>query len=185
MVDNAMTRFFNSVAADSRDTQEVHIDRIASGHDVRTTIMVRNLPPGFGADDLKIALEATSPGKFDFSYVRIDFEKSQNVGYGFINFIEAEAIIPFCKAFQNQIWPQPMAGPRHHRRGQISYATIQGTDCLIEKFRNSAVMDECPGYRPKIWWAETDVAEHDIDPKQIGTEKRFPGPNNASKVCVR
>ena len=33
----------------------------------------------------------------------------------------------------------------------ISYANIQGKECLIEKFRNSCVMDEDPSYRPKIF----------------------------------
>ena|SRR5436309_123338 len=33
----------------------------------------------------------------------------------------------------------------------ITYANIQGKECLIEKFRNSCVMDEDPTYRPKIF----------------------------------
>src|SRR5277367_5952326 len=33
----------------------------------------------------------------------------------------------------------------------ISYANIQGKESLIEKFRNSCVMDEDPTYRPKIF----------------------------------
>lgn len=186
MANNAMTHL--SFAADSRDTQDVHVDRIASGQDVRTTIMMRNVPNAYTADDIKARLDHTSFGKYDFSYLRIDFEKSQNVGYGFVNFIEAEAIIPFCQAYQNTIWPpamHPIPGefPKP-RRVQISYATIQGTDCLVEKFRNSAVMDECPGYRPKVWYAETDIVENGIDQKLVGTEKVFPAPNNLSKVCV-
>ena len=33
------------------------------------------------------------------------------------------------------------------RGAEISYATVQGVDCAIEKFRNSSVMDEYPGDR--------------------------------------
>src|SRR5271169_3187572 len=33
----------------------------------------------------------------------------------------------------------------------ISYANIQGKESLIEKFRNSCVMDEDPTYRPRIF----------------------------------
>lgn len=37
-----------------------------------------------------------------------------------------------------------------NKRAEISYATIQGSDCLIQKFRNSSVMLEDPSYRPKV-----------------------------------
>ncbi|KAM0248182.1 hypothetical protein ACHAP5_003563 [Fusarium lateritium] len=30
------------------------------------------------------------------------------------------------------------------------YATIQGKDCLVQKFRNSSVMLEAEHYRPKV-----------------------------------
>ena len=33
---------------------------------------------------------------------------------------------------------------------EISYATIQGKDCLVQKFRNSSVMLEAPHYRSKV-----------------------------------
>jgi hypothetical protein len=46
----------------------------------------------------------------------------------------------------------------------ISYANIQGKECLIEKFRNSCVMDEDPSYRPKIF--------HSSGPL-IGREQEF------------
>ena len=34
------------------------------------------------------------------------------------------------------------------RRGEFAYATNQGQHNVIEKFRNSAIMCEYPGYRP-------------------------------------
>ncbi|KAL8985183.1 MAG: hypothetical protein Q9205_001060 [Flavoplaca limonia] len=33
---------------------------------------------------------------------------------------------------------------------EVSYATIQGKDCLVQKFRNSSVMLEHPSFRPKV-----------------------------------
>lgn len=32
----------------------------------------------------------------------------------------------------------------------VTYANIQGIDQLVEKFRNSSVMDQDPAYRPKV-----------------------------------
>ncbi|KAK4501655.1 hypothetical protein PRZ48_007464 [Zasmidium cellare] len=161
---------------DDRDAQNVNIDRINNGQDVRTTVMVRNLPNNWTCDDMKEVLDKTSFGEYDFAYLRIDFERNLNVGYGFVNFVDAEAIIPFAEHYQNQDWNQDR-GQQPRRLGQISYATVQGYDCLIEKFRNSAIMDECPGYRPKLFWTKYETTNQDL----IGTEKVFPGPNNLTK----
>ncbi|KAI9484471.1 hypothetical protein BDB00DRAFT_855561, partial [Zychaea mexicana] len=38
------------------------------------------------------------------------------------------------------------------KRCSISYANIQGKVALIEKFRNSTVMQEDESYRPKIFY---------------------------------
>jgi hypothetical protein len=35
---------------------------------------------------------------------------------------------------------------------EVSYATIQGIDCLLAKFRNTVVMEEIHRYRPKLWY---------------------------------
>ncbi|KAJ3106808.1 hypothetical protein HDU97_005515 [Phlyctochytrium planicorne] len=45
----------------------------------------------------------------------------------------------------------------------LCFANIQGRDALIEKFRNSSVMQEDPSYRPKL-----------LD--SMGREEEFPGP---------
>ncbi|KAK3723652.1 hypothetical protein LTR37_001533 [Vermiconidia calcicola] len=58
-----------------------------------------------------------------------------------------------------------------------SYATVQGINCLIEKFRNSAIMDEYAGYRPKLFHTATSSP----DPSMIGKEREFPPPDNDSK----
>lgn len=47
-----------SITAEQKDTQEVNIDRIANGHDVRTTVMIRNVPNEWTCDDVKQALDS-------------------------------------------------------------------------------------------------------------------------------
>lgn len=135
--------------------------------------MVRSIIYAWPLKDLLTICD--SFGTYDFSYLRIDFERSHNVGYGFVNFVDAESIIAVCKAFQNKDWYRGMnLCPKY---GQISYATIQGYDCLVEKFRNSAIMDECPGYRPKLWY----TFQNSPDPALVGDEMTFPAPNNFTK----
>lgn len=159
-----------------RDTEPqcVSTDRIASGQDVRTTIMLRNLPNRWTAVDLKKAIDKVVAGKYDFSYLRIDFEWNTNVGYAFVNFTDPAHVIPFVDAYVGQEWA-PGSFPR--KTAAVSYATVQGYDCLVEKFRNSAIMDEYPGFRPKLWYTEETAPE----PAMVGEEKPFPPPNNFSK----
>jgi hypothetical protein len=73
----------------------------------------------------------------------------------------------------------------------ISYANIQGKECLIEKFRNSCVMDEDPSYRPKIFHSTGPLMGQEQE--YLSYEKSdfsFPEPNNARRklrsiACAR
>ncbi|CAO1604063.1 hypothetical protein XANCAGTX0491_007629 [Xanthoria calcicola] len=64
----------------------VDINRIRKGADVRTTIMLRNIPNKIDQAMLKDIVDETSWGRYDFMYLRIDFANNCNVGYAFINF---------------------------------------------------------------------------------------------------
>ncbi|UJO19113.1 Meiosis protein mei2 [Fulvia fulva] len=156
------------------EPQCVRVDRINNGMDVRTTVMLRNLPNKWGVTEWKQMLDKYTFGMYDFSYLRIDFGNSYNVGYGFVNFTESRYIGNFLDAWMGQEWE-----PGHHpeKRVQLSYATVQGYDCLVEKFRNSSIMEEFEGYRPKLWYTP-DTAPA---PEYIGTEKKFDPPNNRTK----
>ena len=78
--------------------QDVIDKKIEDGSDCRTTLMVRNLPANFTKSDFIRLLNTFCPGKYDFAYNRIDFNKNQSVGYGFINFISATWLLVFVKA---------------------------------------------------------------------------------------
>ncbi|KAF7192088.1 Meiosis protein mei2 [Pseudocercospora fuligena] len=80
--------------------------------------------------------------------MRIDFQFNTDVGYAFVNFIDPMDIIDFVNAFVNKEW-QP--GYRPRKIAQVAYATVQGIG-LVEKFRNSAMMQEFSDYRPKLWY---------------------------------
>lgn len=47
---------------------------------------------------LKALLDVTSHGRYDFMYLRIDFANNCNVGHAFINFTDAQSIVPFVLA---------------------------------------------------------------------------------------
>jgi len=141
----------------------VDVNRILAGLDVRTTIMLRNIPPQNTVDDVKFIIDSVIPRGYDFMYLRMDFATGKNIGYMFINVFSAESIVKIVVELAGRRW-----GPNTHRTVALSYATIQGKDCLVEKFRNSSVMDEPAVHRPHIFDA-------------TGAEVMFPGPNNFAK----
>ncbi|KAI9697902.1 MAG: hypothetical protein M1836_004254 [Candelina mexicana] len=148
----------------------VDVERIRRGLDVRTTIMLRNIPNKVDQAMLKQIVDETSFGKYDFMYLRIDFANNCNVGYAFINFEDPWFIIDFVNARAGLRWNRYNSD----KVAEVSYATIQGKDCLVQKFRNSSVMLEHAGYRPKIF--------HTGSGSLAGQEDDFPGPDNPSKM---
>ncbi|KAH6671641.1 RNA recognition motif 2-domain-containing protein [Plectosphaerella plurivora] len=152
-----------------------HVDvaRIREGTDVRTTIMLRNIPNKVDQAMLKRIVDDSSWGKYDFMYLRIDFANDCNVGYAFINFVDPLDIIDFVNARGNQRWNCF----KSDKVAEISYATIQGKDCLVQKFRNSSVMLEAAHYRPKLYYTSNGPL-----PDLAGQEEMFPAPDNQSKM---
>lgn len=146
-------------------------DKIRTGDDVRTTVMIRNIPNKVDAAQFKGILDSHVFGKYDFSYLRIDFQNLCNVGYAFVNFTQAEDIVPLYDAIVGRHWNIYNSD----KVAEMCYATIQGLDCCIEKFRNSSVMLEWQPHRPKLWYTDNDG-------ELAGLEKDFPPPTNYQKV---
>jgi hypothetical protein len=135
--------------------------------------MLRNIPNKVDQAMLKRIVDESSWGKYDFMYLRIDFANDCNVGYAFINFVDPLDIIDFVEARDHQRWNCF----KSDKVAEISYATIQGKDCLVQKFRNSSVMLEAPHYRPKLYFTTNGPR-----PELAGQEEPFPGPDNQSKM---
>lgn len=157
----------------SSQHNQVDVGRIRDGIDVRTTIMLRNIPNKVDQAMLKRIVDESSWGKYDFMYLRIDFANDCNVGYAFINFVDPLDIIDFVNKRGNQRWNCF----KSDKVAEISYATIQGKDCLVQKFRNSSVMLEAAHYRPKLYFTSNGPV-----PDLAGHEEPFPGPDNQSKM---
>ena len=119
---------------------------------------------------LKEIVDESSLGKYDFMYLRIDFANNCNVGYAFINFEDPIWIIDFVNARAGQRWNRFNSD----KVAEVSYATIQGRDCLVQKFRNSSVMFEDTKFRPKLFTTGTGPS--------AGMEEKFPEADNQSKM---
>jgi hypothetical protein len=102
---------------------------------------------------LKNILDKFAFGTYDFVYLRIDFKSGCNVGYAFINFADANGMLSLIDRMERRLWP----GFNSDKTAEISYATIQGREALVQKFRNSSVMQETPYCRPRLMYTLVDA----------------------------
>lgn len=158
----------NSAKHNSMKANGIDVQRIYKGHDVRTTVMLRNLPNRLTHADLHTLLKEKCYGEFDFLYVRIDFSNGCNVGYGFVNMISPQSVIGFVEEFRGYEWPGS------EKVAEVSYATQQGREALISRFRNSFVMLQPELHRPKLYYP--------LGSPLAGKEEPFPEPDNLAKL---
>ncbi|KAH8725957.1 RNA recognition motif 2-domain-containing protein [Phaeosphaeriaceae sp. PMI808] len=155
----------------------VRIGRVDDGSDVRTTIMLRNIPNKMDWMTLKAIVDDACFGTYDFLYLRIDFSSGNNVGYAFVNFVDVGGMTALVRKLESRSW----YGFHSHKSAEISYATIQGREALVNKFRNSSVMQETPFCRPRLFKAFVEAGASG-NVYSTGTEQAFPLPDNLSKL---
>jgi len=107
--------------------------------DFRTTIVLRKLPTIWLREDLIGFLASHGfHGRFDFAYLPINFKKGQAFGFALVNFlamVDAEQALAALNGLMLE--RQPVLAERSE--------SIQGTEALVEKYRNNAVMHDDVG----------------------------------------
>ena len=147
------------------DRLAINLDDIRSGANRMTTCMIRNIPNKYTQQMLLALINETHFGLYDFFYLRMDFKNRCNVGYAFINFTDHRHIISFYQRLAGKRW----ARFNSEKICEISYAKIQGRTALIEKFRNSTVMNEPEGFRPKLFHTDGFLMGMEMDfPESMG-----------------
>lgn len=125
---------------------------------------------------LKTLLDRVCFGTYDFIYLRIDFKSGHNVGYAFINFTDMAGMLAMLDQVEYRGW----SGYRSSKNAELSYATIQGREALIQKFRNSSVMQQTPYCRPRLFITKEEAfIKQNV--RKTGMEVKFPDPDNWSK----
>lgn len=123
------------------------IDPENAKNDPRTTCMIKNIPNKFSSAMLVDFINQTHFGKFNFLYLRMDFKNKCNVGYAFINFVDRSSIRSFYYRINGKKWKNFSSS----KIGELTYATVQGFDNLVAKFKHSSIMEEEKNFRPKIF----------------------------------
>jgi hypothetical protein len=139
--------------SDSHSTQSGDSDTLASDLEsvvsdcTATTLRLVNLPTSFGRTQLVELLRAEGLVDFDFVYLPANFKRPGSCfGYAFVNFCNHEAALKGLVQLQE--------------RYEASWASTQGLEAHIERFRNSPVMhpkvrDEA---RPALYIGGSQVA---------------------------
>ncbi|GLB37508.1 putative RNA recognition motif 2 [Lyophyllum shimeji] len=150
----------------SAEHNQLNLARIEDGQDTRTTVMIKNIPNKMADKDLIAYIGKVCPRRIDFLYLRMDFQNGCNVGYAFVNFITVQDLLYFAKKKLGEKWNMFSS----EKVLQMSYANYQGKEALVEKFKNSCIMDEREAWRPKIFYSEPG-------PEQ-GLPEPFPAPTH-------
>ncbi|KAK9150820.1 hypothetical protein Syun_009129 [Stephania yunnanensis] len=163
----------NGSQIDSKKQYQLDLDKIINGEDIRTTLMIKNIPNKYTSKMLLAAIDESHRGTYDFLYLPIDFKNKCNVGYAFINMVSPSHIIPFYQAFNGKKWEKFNS----EKVASLAYARIQGKAALVTHFQNSSLMNEDKRCRPILFHSEgLDVGDQII---------QEPFPSNNLNIRVR
>jgi hypothetical protein len=102
-----------------------------------TTLMIRHIPCRFTQEEVMRHLDSLGyASKYDFFYLPQDIRSRSNLGYAFVNFVDAAT----AKSCQETISGHAFGGCRSRKVCIVVPAHIQGLDNLLTHFRSTAVM---------------------------------------------
>ena len=78
--------------------------KLRSGEDLRTTLMIRNIPNKYTTKMLLSKFEALTPGVVDFFYLPMDHKNMCNIGYAFVNVSEQSMVPLLYDLLHNKRW---------------------------------------------------------------------------------
>jgi len=103
-----------------------------------TTLMLRSLPPRLGQSALMVELARLGfEGAYNFLYVPLNLRIMKNMGYAFVNFLDADLANRFLTILET--------GEIYRRNGKLgkqicaSVAHLQGLEANLKHYENSAV----------------------------------------------
>jgi len=104
----------------------------------RTTVMLRNLPNNYTREMLLAMLDAEGfLGKYDFTYLPIDFKTQACLGYAFVNLASPDIVQQFWAAFDGY---SKWVLPSKKVCGVTWSGPHQGREAHVDRYRNSPVM---------------------------------------------
>ncbi|CAH8387569.1 unnamed protein product [Eruca vesicaria subsp. sativa] len=116
----------------------IDLDRIATGDDIRTTLIIKNIPNKYTYKMLVAEIDEKHKGDYDFLCLPIDFKNKCNMGHAFVNMVSPLHIVPFQQTFNGKIWEKFNSG----KVASLAYAEIQGKSALASYMQNPSSAKE-------------------------------------------
>ncbi|XP_033148304.1 protein MEI2-like 2 isoform X4 [Brassica rapa] len=113
----------------------IDLDRIATGDDTRTTLIIKNIPNKYTYMMLVAEIDEKHKGDYDFLCLPIEFKNKCNMGYAFVNMVSPLHIVPFQQTFNGKVWENFNSG----KVASLAYAEIQGKSALASYMQNPQV----------------------------------------------
>jgi len=126
---------------DAKDLAKFDVDseKIKSGEDSRTTVMVRNIPRACSREDFMELLARCGTEHYGFFYMPFDKRRDIHCGFAFVDFHSPHDVLKLYEGLRE--WPLWLpAPPNGGTPPALSYARLQGQDQLFKHFSLSAVM---------------------------------------------
>ncbi|KAL0720298.1 hypothetical protein Bca4012_034897 [Brassica carinata] len=116
----------------------IDLDRIATGDDTRTTLIIKNIPNKYSYKMLVAEIDEKHKGDYDFLCLPIEFKNKCNMGYAFVNMVSPLHIVPFQQTFNGKSWEKFNSG----KVASLAYAEIQGKSALASYMQNPSPMKD-------------------------------------------
>ena len=108
----------------------LEINKVISKEDIRTTIMIKNIPNKFNRELLLSIINQNFKGTYDLFILPTDIKKYKNFGYAFINFTSSYYIPYFYYMFNGKMW----SSTNSKKVCELTYSKVQGKTNLLNHF---------------------------------------------------
>ncbi|KAL0711206.1 hypothetical protein Bca4012_018184 [Brassica carinata] len=140
----------------------IDLDRIATGDDIRTTLIIKNIPNKYTYKMLVAEIDEKHKGDYDFLCLPVDFKNKCNMGHAFVNMVSPLHIVPFQQTFNDKIWEKFNSG----KVASLAYAEIQGKSALASYMQNPSSMKDEKQLFPEVSH-HNDESQDSMDQDQL------------------
>lgn len=110
------------------EPNEIKLEDVINGRNLKTTVVVKNIPKKFQMKDLIDLLWSNEVWNFDVVYLPIKSKgtvSKKNLGFSFINFTDIQSLVEFYNKFQHKENGN-VTTLSHRRFFQVLYCNTQG-----------------------------------------------------------
>ena len=137
LANNSLTDSTTKKTEDTGADMNLIIDKVISCEDMRTTIMIKNIPNKFNRELLLEIIDQHFKGTYDTFVLPTDVNKYKNFGYSFINFTSSYYIPYFYFIFNKKKW----AGTNSKKVCELTYSKVQGKNDLSNHYPSKIIYD--------------------------------------------